>query len=163
MSTLATTIAHDVRPTEATGGRMQALFWRSPFAVVAAICLSAQLSIMALAGSSGQALPFDVMFCLTAMSGVFLTAGIWPDWNYLDVTEDGLDQQAGLRGVKVAWPDVQSVRGFDGWVELRVVRGDTGRRRVRTIHVFDRYGLGAEAFLQRIETPWLKSRRVGGL
>lgn len=161
MTTLATTIAMDT--ASAGADRHQALFWRSPFAVTAGAVLSAQIAVMALAGLSGRVLPYDVMFCLTCLSAVFLTAGIWPNWNYLRVTADGIDQQAGLRGVTLNWSQVQSVRGFDGWVELRVVTGGEGARKVRTVPIFDRYGLGAEAFLELVETPWLKARRVPGL
>ena len=160
MTTLATTIALDVAPT---GDRHQALFWRSPFAVTAGAVLSAQVAVMALAALSGRAMPYELMFSLTCLSAMFLTAGIWPNWNYLSVTRDGIDQQAGLRSVRFDWSQVQSVRGFDGWVELRVVSGESGARKVRTVSVFDRYGLGAEAFLDLIETPWLKARRVPGL
>lgn len=160
MTTLATTIALDAGRTD---DRHQALFWRSPFAVTAGAVLSAQVAVMALAMMSGRAMPYEFMFCLTCLSAVFLTAGIWPNWNYLSVTRDGIDQQAGLRSLKLDWAQVQSVRGFDGWVELRVVSGDSGARRVRTVSVFDRYGLGAEAFLDLIETPWLKARRVPGI
>ena len=161
MSTLATTIALEGLRTD--DGKHQALFWRSPFAVTAGAVLTAQIAIVALATLSGRVLPFEVMFCLTAMSATFLVAGIWPNWNYLRVTGTGIDQQAGLRSVVIAWSDIQSVRGFDGWVELRVVTGGEGRRRVRTVSVFDRYGLGADAFLEMIETPWLRARRVPGL
>ena len=161
MSTLATTIALDGQPSD--DDRHQALFWRSPFAVTAGAVLTAQIAVMALAALSERSLPFEVMFCLTAMSATFLVAGIWPNWNYLKVTETGIDQQAGLRSLVVSWSDIQSVRGFDGWVELRVVTGGQGQRRVRTVPVFDRYGLGADAFLDLIETPWLKARRIPGL
>ena len=161
MTTLATTIALDA--AQADDDRHQALFWRSPFAVTAGAVLSAQVAVMALAGLSGRALPYDLMFSLTCLSATFLAAGIWPNWNYLRVTDRGIDQQAGLRGLTLDWSQVQSVRGFDGWVELRVVTGDSGARRVRTVSVFDRYGLGADAFLTLIETPWLKARRTPGL
>ena len=160
MTTLATTIALDAAPTS---DRHQALFWRSPFAVAAGAVLSAQVAVMALAALSWRALPYEFLFSLTCLSAMFLAVGIWPNWNYLSVTRDGLDQQAGLRGLTLDWSQVQSVRGFDGWVELRVVTGDSGARRVRTVSVFDRYGLGAEAFLDLIETPWLKARRTPGL
>ena len=160
MTTLATTIALDAGPKD---DRHQALFWRSPFAVTAGAVLSAQVAVMALAAMSGRSLPYEFLFCLTCLSAVFLVAGIWPNWNYLSVTRDGIDQQAGLRSLTLDWSQVQSVRGFDGWVELRIVTGKSGARRVRTAAVFDRYGLGAEAFLDLIETPWLKARRTPGL
>lgn len=160
MTTLATTIALDAGPTD---DRHQALFWRSPFAVTAGAVLSAQLAVMALAWLSGRVMPYEFMFCLTCLSATFLAAGIWPNWNYLRVSREGLDQQAGLRSVRLDWSQVQSVRGFDGWVELRVVSGESGARRVRTVSVFDRYGLGADAFLALIEMPWLKARRTPGL
>lgn len=161
MSTLATTIA--TGDIDTNDDRHQALFWRSPFAVTAGAVLSAQITVMSLAGLSNSVVPFDILFCLTCLSAVFLVAGIWPNWNYLRVTEQGIDQQAGLRSLVVDWENVQSVRGFDGWVELRIVSGPTGNRRVRTASVFDRYGLGTEAFLDTIETPWLRSRRSAGL
>ena len=158
MTALATTIALEGAPS--TEDRHQARFWRSPFAVTAGAALFAQMSVLALAGLSGRELPFEIMFCLTCVSGMVLAAGIWPSWNYLRVSAEGLDQQAGLRSVVLDWSQVQSVRGFDGWAELRVVTGRDGARKVRTVPIFDRYGLGAEAFLELIETPWLKARRA---
>ena len=160
MSTLATTIALQ---GDTEDDRHQALFWRSPFAVTAGAVLCAQVAVMVLGVMTGRDTPFEILFCLTCLSATFLAAGIWPNWNYLRVTRDGLDQQAGLRSLVVSWGDVQSVRGFDGWVELRVVSGGTGARRVRTVSVFDRYGLGADAFLDAIEGPWLKARRAQGI
>lgn len=161
MTTLASTMTAAAPAQDAD--RHQALFWRSPFAVTAGAVLTAQIALMIAAALNGRAMPYDLMFCLTSMSATFLVAGVWPNWNFLRVTETGLNQQAGLRSVVLSWSDVQSVRGFDGWVELRVVTGTAGKRRVRTVSVFNRYGLASDAFLDLIETPWLKARRASPL
>ena len=136
----------------------QARFWRSPFAMAAAAVLVFQTLLLTLATLNGQSFPYDVTVALTALSATLLSAGIWPNWNYLRVTPEGLDQQAGLRSVTVAWGDVQNVRCFDGWAELRVVTGEVGSRKVKTRVVFNRYDLSAEAFCDLIEDSWLTAR-----
>lgn len=136
----------------------QAMFWRSPFAVSAAVVLSTQLSMIALAGAAGEQL-YDAALPLTGLSATLLAAGVWPGWNYVRISEDGIDQQAGLRSLKVAWRDVQHVRVFDGWVELRVVTGaEPGRKKVRTRRVFNRYDVPSAAFGEAIEAAWLRGR-----
>ena len=105
--------------------RYQAHFWRSPFAVAAAVVLVAQLGLIGLAVLDERPISAQATLSLTILCATLLAAGIWPGWNYLRVTEDGLDQQAGLRGVRVPWSEVQNVRVFDGWAELRVVTGET--------------------------------------
>ena len=131
-------------------------FWRSPFALAAAATLAAQIVLMLAGFAAGRPLDYDTSVVLTALCALLLTAGIWPGWNYLRVDEQGLDQQAGLRSLKVSWADVQNVRAFDGWAELRVV---VDRKRVRCVRVFDRYGLGPEDFAELIETRWERARR----
>lgn len=140
-------------------GRYQAMFWRSPFAVAAAVLVSTQLSLIALAGAGGDVFPYQVTLVLTGLSASLLAAGIWPDWNYLAVTDERIDQQAGLRSLRVAWSDVQHVRVLGGWVELRVVTGtEPGTKKVRTRRVFNRYELSAEAFGDLVEGAWLRHR-----
>jgi hypothetical protein len=162
MSTAAITIgtdhAHREEARELTG-RHQAMFWRSPFAVCAAILVSTQLSLIAIAGPQSEAFPYEATFALTAVSAMFLVAGVWPNWNFIELTQDGLEQQAGLRSLKVSWPDVQHVRVFDGWVELRVVTGDEpGKKKVSTRRVFNRYDIPSDAFGEAIENAWLNRR-----
>lgn len=138
--------------------RLQARFWRSPFAVAAAAVLAAQLLLIAAAAMRGATLSYEITFSLTAVSATLLAAGIWPAWNYLAIDEDGIDQQAGLRTVRVAWPDIQQIRAFDGWAELRVIEGRGRRYAVRRVPIFNRYDLSADAFAELLEESWQRAR-----
>ena len=148
--TAATASAPRRPATLAEPSRYQACFWRSPFAVATAAVVAAQAALMSVAATAGQAFPYETGLSLTSLSAIMLTAGLWPNWNYLAVTEDGLDQQAGLRSLRVAWREVEAVRCGEGWVRVKV------RGRERT--VFNRYDLDAEAFARLIERTWLRNR-----
>ena len=131
-------------------GRFQARFWRSPFAVATAAVVAAQSVLMAVAATAGTSFPYEVGLSLTCLSATLLAAGLWPNWNYLALSEDGLDQQAGLRSLRLAWREVEAVRCGEGWARLTV------RGRTRT--VFNRYGLSADEFARLIERTWLRNK-----
>ena len=146
----ATAPALRLSAAPAASNRHQARFWRSPFAVATAAVVAAQAFLMSVAATAGQAFPYEVGLSLTCLSAIMLTAGLWPNWNYLAVTPDGLDQQAGLRSLRVAWQEVEAVRCGEGWARLTV------RGRERT--VFNRYDLSADEFAQLIERAWLRGQ-----
>jgi hypothetical protein len=159
MALRAPEISGDAVGASGRGGiRLQARFWRSPFAVAAAAVLAAQILLIAAAAIKGATLSYEFTFSLTAVSATLLAAGIWPAWNYLIIDEDGIDQQAGLRTVKIAWPDIQQIRAFDGWAEIRVIEGRGERFAVKRVPIFNRYDLSADAFAELIEEAWLRSR-----
>ncbi|WP_031554235.1 hypothetical protein [Parvularcula oceani] len=140
--------------------RLQARFWRCPFAVAAAAVLTGQLVLLAFASLGGTAFPFDKTLPLTALAAMMLAAGTWPNWNFLWVTPEGIEQQAGLTGFEVRWSHVKHVRPLDGAVELRCITGrQLGRRSVRTVRLLNRYDMDAESFGEMIEAAWLDARR----
>ena len=148
--TAAAMTAGVFRDRDPAGGRFQARFWRSPFAVATAAVLAAQSSLMAVTAAAGASFPYEVGLSLTCLSAIMLTAGLWPNWNYLALNEDGLDQQAGLRSLRIEWPDVEAVRCGEGWARLTV----SGRART----VFNRYDLSADEFARLIERAWLRNK-----
>ncbi|MBB4657662.1 hypothetical protein [Parvularcula dongshanensis] len=148
---------------EARPDHYEARFWRSPFALTAAAVVSAQGLLMVLAAIHDRPFPFEFAFSLTVLALTFLMAGVWPNWNYLRVTPEGVDQQAGLRSFVASWSQVQNIRVFEGWVELRVVTGvRTGERRVRTVRLFNRYALSSEEFGDLVERHWQRARAGRG-
>ena len=146
----ATTPLASALPPSFAGGRLQARFWRSPFTVATAAVVATQALLIGMTAAAGQSFPYEVGLSLTCLSSIMLAAGLWPDWNYLAIDETGLDQQAGLRSVRVSWSDVEAVRCGEGWARLRV----QGRDRT----VFNRYGLSADEFARLIERAWLRGR-----
>ena len=138
-------------PLSADPSRYQARFWRSPFAVATAALLLGQSALMVFVALVGARFPYEVATSLTTVSAIMLAAGLWPNWNYVRVDGDGIDQQAGLRSLRFSWNEVDAVRCGEGWVRLRVGR--------REHTVFNRYGMSADEFAQLIERAWLRARR----
>ena len=148
----ATALAAPLRAdTDRRHDRYQACFWRSPFAVATAALLLGQAVLMAFVALINAAFPYEVAASLTTVSAIMLAAGLWPDWNYLRVDEHGVDQQAGLRSLRVTWREVEAVRCGEGWARLRVGR--------REHTVFNRYAMSADEFARVIEQAWGRGRR----
>jgi hypothetical protein len=138
---------------------MPAQFWRSPFAVAAAVAVTFQGIMMTYATLSDK--PFDSVISMPLIMVVMmmLAAGVFPAWNFIAIDDDGFEQHAGLTGVKTDWKKVQNVRVFANWVEIRHVHGDTpGEKKVRTIRLLNRYGMSAEKFGTMIEERWRTAR-----
>ena len=148
--TVATASAARLPAHPAYPNRYQARFWRSPFAVATAAVVAAQMALMSVAATAGQAFPYETGLSLTCLAALMLAAGIWPNWNYLSIDEGGLDQQAGLRSLRFAWPEIEAVRCGEGWARVTV------RGRERT--VFNRYDMNADEFARLIERAWLRGR-----
>ncbi len=139
--------------------KLEAQFWRSPFAVAAAIVLATQSALMALAMIQGQPVQPYVGLPFIFLGLMFLAVGILPKWNYLRVDDKGFEQHAGLTGIQKEWKKVQNIRVYQGWVEIRHVDGSKpGEKKVRTARLLNRYGLSAEAFGDLIELRWRKAR-----
>ncbi|WOI53881.1 hypothetical protein [Parvularcula sp. LCG005] len=144
------------QPLLAREVRLQARFWQSPFALIAAIVVTSQIAIIAYGHAIGRAAPFDVMSMLTVISAMLLAAGIWPTWNFLQVDSRAIEQHAGLTGLKVSWRQVKSLVPSGHGVELvYVVDGHNGPV-VRRAQVMNRYGLSAERFCDVMTQAWLR-------
>ena len=139
--------------------QLEAQFWRSPFAVAAAIVLSTQSALLAFSMVTGQPANVFVGLPFVFVGMMLLVVGIWPRWNYLRVDEKGLEQHAGLTGLQKDWKKVQNIRIYNGWVEIRHVDGSKpGEKKVRTARLLNRYGLSSDAFGDMIELRWRKAR-----
>ncbi len=134
-------------------------FWRSPFAVAAAVLLTAQTTMMLYAALTGRDLNFVMTMPMILIAAMMLVAGVWPGWNYIALSSDGFEQHAGLTGIRTSWKKVQHVRVFPSWVEIRHVDGNKpGEKKVRTVRLLNRYGLAPDDFGRMIEERWRAAR-----
>lgn len=139
--------------------QLMAEFWRSPFAVAAAVVLTAQTMMMLYGSLTGRDMHFVMTMPLLIIAAMMLVVGVWPSWNFIRLDKDGFEQHAGLTGLKTSWKKVQHVRIFKGWVEIRHVDGAvSGEKKVKTIRLLNRYGLAPEEFGDLIEERWRAAR-----
>ncbi len=153
----------DEQPQDLLNGplKLEAKFFSSPFALAAAVVLLGQLFFLASAVSSEQVVNFAFIFPLSALAAMFLVIGIWPQWNYLELTDEGIEQHAGLTRTIRPWRKIQNIRAFPNWVEVRHVDGTKpGLKKVKTARLFNRYGINPEEFGDMIDNRWRKARGI---
>ncbi|MEE9330206.1 MAG: hypothetical protein V3V30_08725 [Parvularculaceae bacterium] len=156
-------MTQDDQPRDLLNGdlKLEAKFFSSPFALAAAVVLLGQLFFLSNAVLMEQVVNLPMLFPLSGLAAIFLTIGIWPEWNYLELTEEGIEQHAGLTRVVKPWRKVQNVRVFPNWVEIRHVDGTkAGLKKVRTARLFNRYGINAEEFGDMIDARWRRARGI---
>ncbi|MCI5046767.1 MAG: hypothetical protein MRY59_04630 [Aquisalinus sp.] len=139
--------------------KLMAEFWRSPFAVAAAVVLTAQVMMMLYGALTGRDMNFVMTMPMLLIAAMMLVTGVWPGWNYIRLGPDGFEQHAGLTSNTTGWGKVQNIRIFSNWVEIRHVDGnEPGQKKVRTIRLLNRYGLPAHEFGDLVERYWRAGR-----
>ncbi len=137
--------------------RIQAEFWQSPFAVCSGLVVCLQAMILLYAAMIGAKAPYEALMSLTMLASMMLAAGIWPNWNYLSLSGAGVEQHAGLTGTFVPWTDVKAIDQFDHGVDLQQwVAPRNSQPYVRTVRLFNRYGMSPKAFADMVDTAWRK-------
>ncbi|MEM9421496.1 MAG: hypothetical protein AAF986_03165 [Pseudomonadota bacterium] len=135
--------------------RIQATFWRSPFAVCAALVVCIQAMMLVYVAMLGVKAPYELLLSLTAIAAFMMTAGIWPDWNYLSITEKGVEQHTGLTCTNIRWDDVKAIEGFDHGVSLyQMVVRPNAPPYMRTTRIFNRYDIAPNRFIQTVDKAW---------
>jgi hypothetical protein len=145
--------------TEPAEIRLQATFWRSPFAVAAATVVVSQFLLIAMTLQRGGEPPIDTLSSLTLLAATMLVAGIWPAWNYIAIGTHGIEQQAGLTRLFVSWDQVRAVDADSYGVRLQYhVEGDADAA-PRQVRFFNRYAVDGAQFADLIESGWRQSRQ----
>ncbi|WP_306251732.1 hypothetical protein [Parvularcula sp. IMCC14364] len=93
--------------------KLMAEFWRSPFAVAAAVVLTAQVMMMLYGGLTGRDMNFVMTMPMLLIAAIMLVTGVWPNWNYIELGPDGFEQHAGLTSTRTGWKKVQNIRIFN--------------------------------------------------
>ncbi len=121
---------------------LSAGFWHSPFAVAAAVILTAQTMMMLYGALTGKDMQFAMTVPMIIVAAMMLVVGVWPNWNYLALTREGFVQHAGLTGTAKTWDSVLDIRIFNHWVEIKYLTASAdGEEKSKTVRLFNRYVL----------------------
>jgi len=141
--------------TAQTTSRLTPHFWQSPFPIAAATMVTSQAIIYSMAFAEGKVLPFELLWPLSIASILVMVAGLWPDWNYVAIDKDHLEQHAGLSCFRIPWHAIKTITPTLSGVDVRYVQIDgAGQPKLARVQVFNRYGVPVSDLHEMIDRAW---------